>query len=287
MEQISIVLSSTVISAVITVIFNFLTNYKKNQIENITQERKSWRDNIRELSSQISNTNDINELLHIIDKLKVRINAFGITDPNDYKNDGHIWKIIRQFESIKSTHTVKEIEILKIQLIESLSCLLKYDWDRSKKEIQGNKTFVGFSCIYFICLVTYISYALLNNSNLELTVILCAIVIYLIAMAVFYCVDYFIVRYVINNAFIEKITYLGSMGIACYSFYGMTRIVGLTDDVIFKGFMVFPIISFFVLITIYCLQSALNRIQYKSTIDKILQNERKPYIMKLFKRKAK
>lgn len=286
MEQVSIVLSSTVISAVITVIFNFLTNYKKNQIENITQERKNWRDNIRKLSSQISNANDINELLHIIDKLKVRINAFGITDPNDYKNDGHIWKIIRRFESIKSTHTVKEIEILKIQLIESLSCLLKYDWDRSKKEIQGNKTFVRFSCVYFICLVTYISYTLLNNANVELTVILCAIFIYLIAMAVFYCVDYFIVRYVINNTFIEIVTYFGSAGIVAYSFYGMMRIIGLTNDVIFKGFMIFPIFSFFIFFTMYCLQSGLNRMQYKSTIDKILQNKRKPCIVKL-KRKAK
>lgn len=136
-EILTILFSSTLISTVITIIFNTLTSKKKESIENITKERKTWRDQLRVIAKSIEESKNSNQLKIAISELKVRINAYGIAN-NLIFSDSHLWQIINDIES----HIIlsdQDFEKSKSILVNQISCLLKYDWERSKAEIIGNK----------------------------------------------------------------------------------------------------------------------------------------------------
>ena len=81
-DIIVIVFSSTLLAATVTSIFNLLTNKRKESIENIVKERKTWRDEMRKISLSISKSRDIPELQIALSELKVRINAYGLAHIN-------------------------------------------------------------------------------------------------------------------------------------------------------------------------------------------------------------
>lgn len=135
-DIITIVFSSTLLTTVITVIFNLLTIKRKDSIENITKERKEWREQLRIISKEIAETKNISELHIAISELKVRINAYGVAK-NFIFHDSHLWEQISKIE-MKSTLTDDELKKAKIYFVNQISCLLKYDWERSKAEIKGN-----------------------------------------------------------------------------------------------------------------------------------------------------
>ena len=58
-DIITIVFSSTLLATIITSVFNLLTNKRKDSIENIVKERKTWRDEIRVISFSIINSKNI------------------------------------------------------------------------------------------------------------------------------------------------------------------------------------------------------------------------------------
>ncbi len=132
----TIIFSSTLLATIITSVFNVLTNKRKDSIENIIKERKTWRDEMRVISLSISRSKDITELQIAISELKVRINAYGIAY-NSIFADSHIWEQIFIVES-KESLSPKEFDNIKRMLVNQISCLLKYDWERAKAEIKGN-----------------------------------------------------------------------------------------------------------------------------------------------------
>lgn len=135
-DIITIIFSSTLITTVITTIFNLFTNKKKDAIENITKERKTWRDELRQISLRIYESKSSKELKTAINQLKVRINAYGIAT-NSIFDDTHIWEDIHKLESTNNM-TPKDFEDTKKKFVNLISCSLKYDWERSKAEIKGN-----------------------------------------------------------------------------------------------------------------------------------------------------
>lgn len=135
-DFIPIIFSSTLITTVITTVFNIFTNKKKDAIENITKERKTWRDELRQISLRIYKSKNFKELKTAVSELKVRINAYGIAENSIFK-DTHIWEDINNLELTKSM-TSKDFENTKKKFVNLISCSLKYDWERSKAEIKGN-----------------------------------------------------------------------------------------------------------------------------------------------------
>lgn len=135
-NAITIILSSTVISAVITASITFLINKRKDVVENIVKERKTWRDEIREISIDITDSKNLIELKNAINKLKVRINPYGMCKEIVFY-DSYIWKEITKLENCNQL-SKNELERRKIIFIDLISCLLKFDWERSKNEIKGN-----------------------------------------------------------------------------------------------------------------------------------------------------
>lgn len=171
------VLTSSVIAAIITGLLSLITNFsnQKNdsKIKYVTEERKNWRQEIRIICDELNNANSKEDVQRQLIKLKVKINAFGNTDIYDscykksfnseklenrkeliqltqfYKNDGHIWK---QIHKIEKEDVIEKNDITT--LIEYLSYLLKYDWERSKSEVLFN-TQVLYSRFIFILSLTF------------------------------------------------------------------------------------------------------------------------------------
>ena len=128
------ILTSTVIATIISSLLAMTISDKKNKLKYITNERQRWRNQIREIGEKINNTDNKTEIINLLTPLKLRINSYGFEDKKNILHDGHIWEIIRKFES----DTSYEVKTFKNRLIQYLSMLLKFDWERSKNETIGN-----------------------------------------------------------------------------------------------------------------------------------------------------
>lgn len=134
MDTITLIFTSTVVSAIVTALFGFFSSKRQNTLKYITEEREKWRDEMRIIAEDVeqSKVDNINVKLT---KIKVRINAYGSMMETDYQRDGHIWKLIRELE--KGTESKEVFEKKKRVLIDYISLLLKADWERSKVEVRG------------------------------------------------------------------------------------------------------------------------------------------------------
>lgn len=178
MDLIKTILTSGVIAAVITGLISFVSamvsSNKEARLSRITDERKAWREEIRRIAEELSiinidNDKDKLNLIVLLTKLKIRINSRGFLTQDssnelDYLKDSHIWNSIHILEQ-EETCTNKKLfnnEIKK--LINYLSALLKYDWERSKLEVKINTSqIIGYG-IYAISngILVYCAY---NNFN--------------------------------------------------------------------------------------------------------------------------
>ena len=143
------ILTSTVISALVTVLAEYLNSRKANMLKYITEERKNWRDEMRKIVEDIE-TSNLDNIGMSIARLKVRINAYGCSVYENFHKDGHIWEIIGQIEQKKMSEEVFKMK--KLQLIEYISLLLKSDWERSKREVKGTaEKFIRTLLVVFPC----------------------------------------------------------------------------------------------------------------------------------------
>lgn len=156
------ILTSAVIAAVVAGLFEIFKANNSNKATFVIKQREKWREQIRKISTEIYESNKDNIGIPLT-KLKTRINAYSVTNNHEYKcsknyyynyymKDTHIHRIINEIES-----TEEDFENKKQKLIDYLSCLVKYDWDRAKREATLNKAFIvslffEFSGIFLLCL---------------------------------------------------------------------------------------------------------------------------------------
>lgn len=141
-----IILGSTVIAAICSGIVSILIATKSNSLQYITSDRKEWREEIRNIAKNLHGAKYKKSLL-ILTELKVRINAFGkYPNDKDYIEDSHIWEMIDEIEAGENTFL---FESQKKILVNYLSLLLKYDWERSKEEVRGNSNRI-IAYIFFV-----------------------------------------------------------------------------------------------------------------------------------------
>lgn len=162
MEIILNLLSTVITSSVIVGIIEFIRWKKDVNITNITNERKIWREEIRKIAEQISQIHNTSLLSVPISALKIRINTRGIkqmsidtSEINDtfkkeeyFCHDTYIWKLINDYEQGKVTN--ENILCYKNTLINCISILLKYDWDKSKNEIRVSASEILNKTMYII-----------------------------------------------------------------------------------------------------------------------------------------
>jgi hypothetical protein len=119
----STVLSSAVIAAIVAAFISVLTSERRIGAENVIQERKNWRDKIRELSSEIF-------------KLLIRVDS---TDREDLLRD-----MRAEFSLLLNPHSISDQNILLLiapngadkadEFTQRVALLLKHDWERAKRE---------------------------------------------------------------------------------------------------------------------------------------------------------
>lgn len=126
-----LVFEVSAIASLIGVIISYITFRKTVKLKYITKERKEWRESIRNITEKIENCS-YEDRRKVLVLLKTRINAYGIEEDNEL-SDSHIWDTICELEQC----TREDYPQLKEKLIVFLSLLLKYDWERSKKEVSG------------------------------------------------------------------------------------------------------------------------------------------------------
>ncbi len=186
-------ISSTVVAALILSAFSWFQSNKKNSLERITDERKNWRIDMRDYAEQFRNEDDFNHCLKILANIKLRINAFGIVDYSNYSCDGHIWEFIDNFESSQGKTREEQLKI-KNRVIESISCLLKFDWERTKREIQGN----GYKIVSIVTGIVTASITIVvafvsdfSPLKFGIQILLCLIVILLLSVTFLHNISIF------------------------------------------------------------------------------------------------
>lgn len=145
------ILASTVISTLISSVITYINFQKENQLKYITQQRKEWRDKLREIAYDLYGAN-LQDTFKLLTELKVRINIYGYGkgDEEDVSQDSHIWKLIADIEQLEKEKNIDMSPKLKCyqnQMIEYISLLLKADWERSKREVNGSRKYELYSII--------------------------------------------------------------------------------------------------------------------------------------------
>jgi hypothetical protein len=140
-------LSGAGLGAILSAFLVFINNSKKNKLDFVTRERSEWRREIKSIIVDLLSGNNRNNALS---RLETLLNPYGryISKEDAYEfymNDGHIWEIVDNFDY--SNKNVKT-------LTKYLELLLKYDWERSKREIKYD---IFNSFIYCVLIIGTLS----------------------------------------------------------------------------------------------------------------------------------
>lgn len=160
------ILTSGVIAAIVAAIIDLVKMNNSNKATYIIKQREKWRDKIRTIAEEICKS-DYEHICIPLTNLKTRINAYGKVESTPEKNevndirayylkDGHIHKIIKDIENNDENKYVEVFETNKSKLIGYLEMLLKFDWERSKKESTINLLFICSLIIEFISVLMLI-----------------------------------------------------------------------------------------------------------------------------------
>ena len=126
MESFVTVLSSGLLAAIVSATVARLNSERNILIDNITKERKSWRDKIRKISTKVFDSYYSSSKLEL-KKLKAELQL--ILNPQDPDDN----EILVHFETlIEKCDEVDDLAFSNFNL--TLSLLLKHDWERAKIE---------------------------------------------------------------------------------------------------------------------------------------------------------
>lgn len=137
MDFLEIILSSAVVVAVI----NMIMQNKNNKLQYITNERSNWRRELKEISVKLQKAKSPKKMACSLQELKNRINSYGqhfgeypTITKMDFLKDEHIWKMIDDIEKRKGNFQKN-----KRKLLNYIELLLKFDWERTKKEVKSER----------------------------------------------------------------------------------------------------------------------------------------------------
>lgn len=118
------ILTSGVVAGIVAGLVTLRTTERKIAIENITQQRKLWRDKVREKSLEAAKgykNNDASKLKELYGEFQLILNP---EDDNDKSILDTLWQMQNE---------PKEKDLI-IEFTEKLALLLKHDWERAKLE---------------------------------------------------------------------------------------------------------------------------------------------------------
>ena len=243
MENIIIaLLGSSTISVIITAVFNWMQNRKRNSLDYIAEERKKRKKVFREVITGVkqsvykgSGEENIDQYL---DRLEMNINPYGKNKRWNYAKDGHIWEAI--FE-IRNAQDEKIYEQKKELLINYLYLMVKDDWDKVKKEVKGYSNTIIFIILMGIILILYaIIYIVIFKLD-DIRV--------LVLMLVFNCFPLFFVKCVVIDE-VDKIEN-SNRSVALDSIFKMKRKKIGVLTIFILGFLFCFLINYSVSMLVY------------------------------------
>lgn len=172
-------LNASVVAAAVTAIIGIFGILFQLKSKNVTEQRKVWRDQIREIIVVLEGKEPDESDDKTIAKLMTRINSYGYAlreqnmfDTDAIMKDAHIWKLIDV--SVK-----KNID--KDMLALYLCLLLKQDWERCKLENENGTLyfFLGLSFSIAMCLFFLGSKWLNWDVNMVAIIIFCILLLFL------------------------------------------------------------------------------------------------------------
>ena len=208
MDFFQIILSSAVVAAIIS----WFRGERDNQLTHITHERSVWRQQIKENLEKFQSSS-LEEIDQCLIGIKSNLNGYGYHNTNQYPEDidldifrdEHIWKAINELESKKTKETcsTKSIEKQKNRIIYFIVALLKFDWERSKREVNSDRLFI-ISNIFVVIYTIAVSYNWFANFEVtENTMGLPKKLYIVVHIMAFYLIPW-IVSYANSRKFIRK-----------------------------------------------------------------------------------
>ncbi len=156
MDKIIALLGTSTISVIITAIFNWVQNRKRNSLNYIADERKKRKKVFQEIIMGIKQSvykgTGKENIEQYLDKLEMNINPYGKHKKWNYAKDGHIWEVIGEIRNAKDE---KNFEQKKELLINYLYLTKKADWEQVKKEVKGYSTTIIYVVLIGIILILY------------------------------------------------------------------------------------------------------------------------------------
>lgn len=122
--DLSTVLSSGVVAGLVAGLVTVRTVERKIAIENITQQRQHWRENVRSKCKEVVSAyseGNASRLTELYSEFQLMLNP---EDVNDVSILDTLWEMQGDEKSLG----------LAVELSEKISLLLKHDWERAKRE---------------------------------------------------------------------------------------------------------------------------------------------------------
>lgn len=148
------IFTSSVVAVLCSGIFSLINNRKNNIIGYVIEERREWRKEIKNIADELTIANGIYEIRRVLNKLKLRINSFGMGKKEDYLHDSHIWELIKVMEEKPYENLIENKEKMLIYI----SLLLQYDCEKTQKVVEERRklyiiaslVLMGLGSIYMI-----------------------------------------------------------------------------------------------------------------------------------------
>lgn len=195
MSLIEVLLSSAVIVAVI----QYFQGEKNNKLQYITEERAKWRKEIKEIITEIGIA-DFQTIEKCLTDLGKNLNAYGYCPEGRYENDKldflkdeHIWREMDIIQKAVNEHNMPNFEKSKKNLIHYLFLLLKFDWERSKQEIKGEKaipiSIVSFGMGVIVCVFSRFPLKSIQENLINIFIFIIAFSLLYILLWVIYGIE--------------------------------------------------------------------------------------------------
>ncbi len=188
-------MSSEVVSAFIAGIFGFIVARRQDKAKYITNERSVWRGQIKGLMSQIHSASKY-QISGPLAQLKLNLNPRGKIYIKDYMKDGHIWETMNALEEDISR---EEFEKKKKELEDYITLLLKFDWERSKKEVSGELSKYIVYLIWGLTSAYLLSMAYMYSKPEYEDIVLHVVLLNAVVVAIIMYALSFIIRWISEN----------------------------------------------------------------------------------------
>jgi len=180
-NEIIFLVSYAIVFSIVTVIFTYIRDKKKRDIDNLTRKWKKFRDKLQQAIEEINACEGIVALKKSVGKVRTILSPYYghtsiVSDKSDTSNESDISKINDIITGLDKEKDNVNLEERKIDIIQIIDRVSKREYELSQKEINNNtqiRTIIIMAMVNFFLFSTYYilrnisSYLLWANDNVD------------------------------------------------------------------------------------------------------------------------